>query len=159
MLEHQTAQILQLPQTRILKLISSLILCIRNPLKEVQESGFRAIASLALYIRTHSAPSFVQELLENLLTETMASLFIGGVDTDSVSSACSAVHGLATILPVTSSYCHLNDRINIKACYRVFSRGVKARNMNDLDVLLRSLQFQQERNSRVLEWKWIRKEI
>jgi len=104
MLEHQTAQILQLPQTRISQLISSLVLCIRNPLKEVQESGFRAIASLALYIRTNSAPSFVQELLETLLTETMASLFIGGVDTDSVSSACSAVHGLSTILPVCHSY-------------------------------------------------------
>jgi hypothetical protein len=103
MFEHQTAQILQLPEQRISDLLSCLIRCIQNPLHDVQEAGFRAILSLALYIRTHSASPSIQNLLEHLLTETVACLFIGGVDGDSVSNACAAVHSLATILSVTPS--------------------------------------------------------
>jgi hypothetical protein len=103
MFEHQTPQILQLPQERISNLLSCLIRCVQNPLHDVQEAGFKAILSLAIYIRTHSAPPTIQALLEHLLTETVACLFIGGVDSDSVSNACAAVHGLATILSVIQS--------------------------------------------------------
>lgn len=74
----------------------------KNPLHDVQEAGFRAILSLAMYIRANSAPASVGDLLEHLLTETVACLFIGGVDSDSVSNACAALHGLATILSVFS---------------------------------------------------------
>jgi hypothetical protein len=103
MFEHQILQILQLPQERVAELLSCLISCIQNPLHDVQESGFRAILSLALYIRINSASSSIRELLDHLLTETMACLFVGGVDSESVSNACAAVHGLAMILPVHST--------------------------------------------------------
>src|SRR5436190_8962661 len=100
MFEHQIPQILQTPLERVSKLLSSLIFCIQNPLQSVQESGFRAIVSLALYIRINSASTSIRDLLEHLLTETLACLFIGGVDSESVSIACATVHGLAMILPV-----------------------------------------------------------
>jgi|SRR5579862_1509573 len=102
MFEHQTPQILELPQERISSLCRCLVFCIGNPLHEVQESGFRAILSLALFVRQHSASPGVAHVLESLLEETMASLFVGGVDNESVSNACAAVHGLAIILPVCS---------------------------------------------------------
>jgi hypothetical protein len=100
MFEHHTPQLLALPSERISALTSCLIYCIHNPLHDVQESGFRGILSLAIYIRTNSASPAIKELLEHLLTETMKCLFVGAVDSESVSNACAAVHGLATILPV-----------------------------------------------------------
>ena len=107
MFEHQAPQILQLPHERISRLISSIMHCIQNPLHVVQESGFRAILSLALYIRMNSVSSSIRDLLEQLLTETMACLFIGGVDSESVSNACAAVHGLGMILPVHTKPCYV----------------------------------------------------
>jgi hypothetical protein len=100
MFEHQTLQILQLPPERISGLISCLIFSIKNPLHEVQESGFRAIVSLAMSIRVNSASPSIRQLLEHLLTETLACLFVGGVNSENVSNACAAAHGLALILPV-----------------------------------------------------------
>ena len=100
MFEHQTAQLLQLPHELVSSLIQGLILCIQNPLHQVQEAGFRAILSLALYVRLNSASPSIQSVLETLLTETLAVLFIGGVDSENVSNACAAVHGLASILSV-----------------------------------------------------------
>jgi len=106
MFEHQTSNILQFPYDRLASLLSCLISCIQNSLHEVQEAGFRAIMSVALYIRMNSADPGIKDLLERLLTETMACLFIGGVDNESVSNACAAVHGLAMILPVMPSSTH-----------------------------------------------------
>ena len=100
MFEHQTPQILQLPRERVSELISCLILCIQNPLHDVKEAGFRAILSLAMCIRVNSASPTILDLLEHLLTETVACLFVGEVDCDNVSNACAAVHGLASILSV-----------------------------------------------------------
>jgi hypothetical protein len=100
MFEHQTPQILQFTPERISEMILCLIYSIKNPLHEVQESGFRAIVPLTMYIRANSAPPSIRQVLENLLTETMACLFIGGVNSENVSNACAAVHGLALILSV-----------------------------------------------------------
>jgi hypothetical protein len=101
MFEHHTSQILQFPPHRLASVLAALTSCIQHSLHEVQEAGFRAIMSLALYIRMNSADPGVQVLLEGLLTETMGCLFVGGVDPESVSNACAAVHGLAVILPVS----------------------------------------------------------
>jgi hypothetical protein len=101
MFEHQALQILEQPQERISALCQCLGYCIRNPLHEVQEAGFRAILSFAMFVRQHSAPLSTAHVLESLLTETTASLFVGGVDTESVSNACAAVHSLAIIIPVS----------------------------------------------------------
>jgi len=106
MFEHQILNILQFPHDRLASLLLCLISCIQNSLHEVQEAGFRAIMSLALYIRMNSADPGIKDILEHLLTETMACLFIGGVDSESVSNACAAVHGLAMILPVMPSIYH-----------------------------------------------------
>ena len=100
MFEHQTPQILQLSHARVSEMISCLIFCIENPLHDVQEAGFRAILSLAMDIHKNTAPPTIRDLLEHLLTKTVACLFVGGVDADSVSNACAAVHGLAAILSV-----------------------------------------------------------
>ena len=100
MFEQQTAHLLQLPHERVSSLIHCLIHCIQNPLHQVQEAGFRAILSLSLHIRLHSASPTILPLLDTLLTETLAVLFIGGVDSENVSNACAAVHGLASILQV-----------------------------------------------------------
>lgn len=106
MFEHQIPQLLDLPHERISELCQCLIFCIRNPLHDVQEAGFRAILSLAMFIRRHSASPVIAAVLESLLAEAMGSLFMGGVDSESVSNACAAVHGLAIILPVPHSlYC------------------------------------------------------
>jgi hypothetical protein len=99
MFEHQTPQLLQLPRERVSELISCLIYCIQNPTHDVQEAGFRAILPLSFYLRMNHVPPTNRDLLEHLLTETMACLFVGGVDGESVSNACAAVHSLATILP------------------------------------------------------------
>jgi len=109
MFEHQASQILQLPPERVSELITCIIYCIQTPLHDVQESGFRAILSLALYIRMNSASPSIRDLLEHLLTEAMACLFIGGVDSESVSNACAAVHGLAMILPVQFHFTQLTE--------------------------------------------------
>lgn len=109
MFEHQTPQILQLPHERISELITCIIFCIQNPLHNVQESGFRAILSLALYIRMNSASSSIRDFLEHLLTETTSCLFIGGVDSESVTNACAAVHSLAMILPVQFHFTELTE--------------------------------------------------
>jgi hypothetical protein len=101
MFEHQTSQILQFPAYRLASALAALTACIQHSLHEVQEAGFRAIMLLALYIRMNLADPGVQTLLEGLLMETMGCLFIGGVDTENVSNACAAVHGLAVILPVS----------------------------------------------------------
>jgi hypothetical protein len=105
MFEHQTPQILLLPNDRVAALISCLVCCIQNPFHDVQEAGFRGIVSVAIYIRTNSASQSIRTLLESLLAETMECLFIGNVDSESVSTACAAVHSLATVLPVYS-FCY-----------------------------------------------------
>jgi hypothetical protein len=74
-----------------------------------------------MYIRTNSASPSIRDLLEHLLTETMACLFIGGVDGESVSNACAAVHGLATILPVAS----LSDVLTTGQISELVAFGVK----------------------------------
>ena len=132
MFEHQTAQLLQLPQERVSSLIQCLVHCIQNPLHEVQEAGFRAILSLALYIRINSASPTILPFLETLLTETLAVLFIGGVDSENVSNACAAVHGLASILSVfhlteiRPNMCRRNTRHCCMRCWRV----VRGRSIN-----------------------------
>lgn len=75
----------------------------------------------------NSADPGIQDLLEGLLTDTMGCLFVGGVDSESVSNACAAVHGLAIILPVRTHrhpgqgqllFCcslGVNSRVNTKA--------------------------------------------
>ena len=100
MFEHQTPQLLGLPLERISGLIHCLVSCIRNPLHVVQDAGFRAILFLAMHIRLNSASRTIEGLLEFLLAETLTALFVGGVDSESVSNACAAVHGLAVILHV-----------------------------------------------------------
>jgi hypothetical protein len=101
MFEHQTAQILSLDSELIRKLLTCLVYSIQNPLHEVQEAGFRAILSLAIYLRAHSTVApLIREMLESLLADSIACLFIGGVGSDNVSNACAAIHGLAIILPV-----------------------------------------------------------
>jgi len=133
MFEHQTQQILEQPQERITELCQCLVYCIRNPLHEVQESGFRAILSFAMFIRQNSAPPSLAHVLESILAETMASLFVGGVDSESVSNACAAVHGLAIVLPVNFSLDPADGRTNMGSCFSQYFIDVKARSTNDLD--------------------------
>lgn len=102
MFEHQTPQLLQLPRERVSDLISCLTYCIQHPIHDIQEAGFRAILPLSFYLKMNSVPPSNRDLLEHLLTETMACLFVGGVDGESVSNACASVHSLATILPACS---------------------------------------------------------
>jgi len=159
MFEHQTPQILQFPQARVSELISRLIFCIKNPLHDVQEAGFRAILSLAIYIRINSASPSIRDLLEHLLTESLACLFIDGVDSETVSIACAAVHGLSVILSVLPVYEPADYRRNTRVYCRHFCKDMRVINTRDLEERWKSLPTLHGRNLRVWEWKWIQREM